>query len=160
GQTGAEIAFGNPDTAKDTAVLVPGTGQNAAKLPGLTGTALDFYNQMNSTSKSVVTWIDGAEPQSILAASADDWAEHDTANLVADLNGLRAAHTSASGDGGHLTGVGHSYGSYILGRAVTHGAKVDDVAFIGSPGVGVNHAGDLGMDSQHVWDGQTGDDPI
>jgi len=160
GQTGAEISFGNPDTADDTTVVVPGTGSNATDMLSLTGNASKLYGAMPSTSKAVVTWLDGAEPQSLPAASGDSWAEHDTTALVGDLNGLRAAHQNASGNGGHLTAIGHSYGSYILGRALTHGAGVDDAVFVGSPGVGVNHASDLGMDPQHVWDGQAGDDPI
>ena len=160
GQTGAEISVGNPDTAADTAVVVPGTGSNATNIGGLRRNADNLFNRMGSPSKAVVVWLDGAEPQSLTAASDDSWAEDDTNALVGDLNGLRAAHQSASGDGGHLTGIGHSYGSYILGRALTHGAHVDDTVFIGSPGVGVNHAGDLGLDPQHVWDGQAGDDPI
>jgi len=163
GQSGAELAFGNPDIASNTAVIVPGTGSNASKLGSLTGDASDLYQQMSggAGTKAVVTWLDGAEPQSLPAAAGDGWANADTNALVADLNGLRAAHASASGgEDGHLTAIGHSYGSYILGRALSHGASVDDAVFIGSPGVGVNHASDLGIDPQHVWDGQTGDDPI
>jgi len=164
GQSGAELAFGNPDIASNTAVIVPGTGSNASKFQSLTGNASDLYQQMSggTGTKAVVTWLDGAEPQSIVPdAALDVWANADTNALVADLNGLRAAHASASGgDEGHLTAIGHSYGSYILGRALSHGARVDDAIFIGSPGVGVNHASDLGVDPQHVWDGQTGDDPI
>ena len=165
-QTGAEIAIGNPDEADNTAVFVPGTTNNVRNLKGLTtGDAARLYKEMSDETgpKAVVIWLDGAEPQNIAPdATLDYWAEADTSNLVADLNGLRAAHVSASasGDGGHLTAIGHSYGSYMVGRALTHGASVDDVIFVGSPGVGVNHASDLGMDPQHVWDGQSGTDQI
>ena len=159
GQTGAEISFGNPDIATDTAVVVPGTGTKVTS--DFTRDGLTLYNKMGSDSKAVVVWLDGAEPNSVMDAAFDKWAEKDTTNMVADLNGLRAAHQAASGNGGHLTAIGHSYGSYILGRALNHGASVDDAVFIGSPGVGVNHASDLsGVPSGHVWDGQTGDDPI
>jgi len=159
GQTGAEISFGNPDTATDTAVVVPGTGAKVTS--DFTRDGLTLYNKMGSDSKAVVVWLDGAEPNWVGDAVFDKWAEKDTANMAADLNGLRAAHQAASGNGGHLTAIGFSYGSYILGRALNHGANVDDAVFIGSPGVGVDHASDLsGVPAGHVWNGQAGDDPI
>lgn len=161
GQTGVAISYGNPDTADDVGVVVPGTTNNASKLSGVGADGRDLYNTMSSPSKAVVVWLDGPEPQSIIPDAAEDkWAEESAPNLVADLGGLRAAHTTASGDAGHLTVIGHSYGSYIVGKAMTEGAPADDVVFVGSPGVGVNHASDLGVDPSHVWDGAAEDDPI
>ena len=53
------------------------------------------------------------------------------------------------GDPAHLTAIGHSYGSTTTGHAAhDHGIPVDDLVFVGSPGVGgdTNNAGDTGVD--------------
>ncbi|SHG12222.1 Alpha/beta hydrolase [Jatrophihabitans endophyticus] len=160
GQTGVAIALGDPDVANDTAVVVPGTGNNASKLSSVAGNGLSMYDHMSSSSKSVVVWLDGTEPQSIPDAASDEYADRSAPRLADDLAGLRAAHASASGTAGHTTAIGHSYGSYILGKALSGGGKVDDAVFVGSPGVGVDRAGDLHMSGDHVWSGQAGDDPI
>jgi hypothetical protein len=161
GQTGVAISYGNPDTAANTGVVVPGTSHSALDLASVARNGSDLYNTMSSSSKAVVVWLDGPEPQTLPYAALDKWANESAPNLVTDLAGLKAAHTAATGDGGHLTAVGHSYGSYILGKALTEGALADDAIFVGSPGVGVNSAKDLGsIDPAHVWDGQAGDDPI
>ncbi|HZC69855.1 MAG TPA: alpha/beta hydrolase [Jatrophihabitans sp.] len=161
GHPSVAISYGNPDTAANTAVMVPGTGSNMTKLGGGLGAdANSLYHAMSGQSKAVVVWLDGREPPTLPDAASDSWANAASPKLVSDINGLRAAHTEASGDPGHLAAIGHSYGSYILGKAMTQGAQADDVAFIGSPGVGVNHASDLGVDPSHVWDGAAEDDPI
>jgi Alpha/beta hydrolase len=159
GQTGVAISYGNPDTADNTAVVVPGTGNDASKLTSVGSNGRELYNNMTG-NRAVVVWLDGPEPPELTNAAFDSYANDSAPHLVTDIAGLRAAHSAATGQDGHLTAIGHSYGSYILGKAATQGAKVDDVVFVGSPGVGVNHARDLGLDPSHVWDGEAGDDPI
>ncbi|WP_375483760.1 alpha/beta hydrolase [uncultured Jatrophihabitans sp.] len=159
GQTGVAISYGNPDTADNTAVVVPGTGNNASNLSSVAGNASNLYRTM-SGNRAVVAWLNGPEPQDLPHAALDSYANDSAPHLVGDIAGLRASHDAAIGSGGHLTMIGHSYGSYIAGKAMTQGAKVDDVVFVGSPGVGVDHAKDLGIDPHHVWDGEAGDDPI
>ena len=80
--------------------------------------------------------------------------------LADTLDGIRASH---DGDPQHLTAIGHSYGSTTTGHAAhDHGIPVDDVVFVGSPGVGgdTNNAGDTGVDPEHVWAGANSRDPI
>lgn len=161
GQTGVEISYGNPDTAANTGVVVPGTTHSAVDLSSVGGDGRNLYDTMTGTDKAVVVWLDGPEPQSIAPDAAfDSWADASGPRLATDLTGIRAAQVASTGSTQHLTAVGHSYGSYILGRAMTSGAPVDDVVLVGSPGVGVDHASDLGIDPSHVWDGEAGDDPI
>jgi hypothetical protein len=159
-QTGVEIGYGNPDTAAKTGVVVQGTKHSALDLGSVGQNGRDLYNTMSSSSKAVVVWLDGPEPPSLTYAALDKWANEGAPNLAGDLAGLKASHVAANSDGGHLTVIGHSYGSYIVGKALTDGAPADDVIFVGSPGVGVNHASDLGVNPSHVWDGQAGDDLI
>ncbi|MDO9498012.1 MAG: alpha/beta hydrolase, partial [Nocardioides sp.] len=70
---------------------------------------------------------------------------------------------SRDGDPAHLTAIGHSYGSTTTGHgAHDHGLDVDEIVFVGSPGVGgdTNNAGDTGIDPEHVWAGANSRDPI
>jgi hypothetical protein len=159
GQTGVAISYGNPDTADNTGIVVPGTGNDASKLSSVGSNGRDLYATMTG-NRAVVVWLDGPEPPGLTNAAFDSYANDSAPNLVGDIDGLRAAHQAATGDGGHLTAIGHSYGSYILGKAATQGADLDDIVFVGSPGVGVDQASDLGIDPSHVWDGEAGDDPI
>ena len=65
--------------------------------------------------------------------------------------GLRLAH---QGGTGHLTALGHSYGTTVVGYTARNQAGIvaDEVIFVASPGVGVDHASELyGVRSDHVW---------
>ncbi|HEX5860286.1 MAG TPA: alpha/beta hydrolase, partial [Nocardioides sp.] len=80
--------------------------------------------------------------------------------LADTLDGLR---TSRDGAATHLTAIGHSYGSTTTGHAAhDHGIPVDDLVFVGSPGVGgdTDHAGETGVATGHVWAGANSRDPI
>lgn len=96
-----------------------------------------------------------------IAALIDEYTKDGKPLLRADIGGYEAAHTQASGGAsGHTTVLAHSYGSYLTGLAVRDGMKVDDVVFLGSPGVGANNVTGLGMEGKHVYNGLTRDDPI
>jgi pimeloyl-ACP methyl ester carboxylesterase len=85
-------------------------------------------------------WLSAADP-----AAARDGAD----DLDRFQDGLRA---TAAGPPAHHTVVGHSYGSLLVGTAAReHGLAVDDVVFVGSPGVGADHASGLGIPVGHVW---------
>ena len=87
-------------------------------------------------------------------------AERGGDRLADTIDGLRAGR---DGDPAHLTVIGHSYGSTTVGLgAYDHGLGVDDLVFVGSPGVGgdTDHAGDLDIDPRHVWAGANSHDLI
>jgi pimeloyl-ACP methyl ester carboxylesterase len=48
-----------------------------------------------------------------------------------------------------VTLIGHSYGSMVVGLAAPHLPEVHDLITLGSPGMGVRHAADLG--GARVW---------
>jgi pimeloyl-ACP methyl ester carboxylesterase len=75
---------------------------------------------------------------------------------VSDVNGYRAAAEVPQ----HVTVIGHSYGSTTVGYAAMNGLAADDVAFIGSPGVGASDAGQLSPGAGHVWAGASEHDPV
>jgi hypothetical protein len=150
GHGSAAIAYGNPDTARDTAIVVPGTFAVTSNM-GVTSDAKALYGAMSGGSHAVVVWLGYPASPTLIDAASDSWDEAGTQPLIDDIAGLRAAHEAATSDWGHLTVIGHSYGSYEVGRALSHDADVDDAVFVGSPGVGVDHAADLGIDPSHVW---------
>ncbi len=158
----AAIAYGNPDTATNTGVVVPGTTATVAGM-SFDNDARALFTQMGangSHDNAVVAWLGYPAPASLPEAAKDTWAEQGTQPLIDSLASLRIAHEMASGGPGHLTVIGHSYGSYEVGRALMHGAQADDAIFIGSPGVGVDNVAGLHMSGTHVWDGRAVDDPI
>jgi uncharacterized protein YukE len=168
GPTGAgraAIAYGDPDTADNTALVVPGTGNSTSNLGSPMGDGSRLRNEMDQRSpgkhNAVVVWLGYDAPDNIPEAGHDHFAEDGQGWLKDDVAGYQVAHEQATGgQHGHTTVVAHSYGTYVTGLALHDGMKVDDVVFIGSPGVGVNHASDLGLDGHHVYVGRTRDDPI
>lgn len=97
--------------------------------------------------------------------ASDHAAKVGSQQLLASLDGLEASRQASvdvgAGQSMHLTLVGHSYGSLTSGLAVREQSSVDDVVFIGSPGVGANSASDIqGVPVGHVYDGLAQGDPI
>jgi hypothetical protein len=84
-----------------------------------------------------------------VAAARRSPAEHAEAALHRFQAGLRATHT---GPRSHNTVVGLSYGTTVVGlTGHAYGLDADDIVLLGSPGTGVAHAADLGLDPGHVW---------
>ncbi|WP_258347904.1 alpha/beta hydrolase family protein [Saccharopolyspora gregorii] len=92
------------------------------------------------------------------AVAQDGFAVEAKGELARFQEGLRATH---EGEPSHNTVLGHSYGSTVAGYAARdHGMATDEIVFLGSPGVGVEHARELGVPPEHVWSGTSGDDVI
>ncbi|TCB89402.1 PPE domain-containing protein [Micromonospora zingiberis] len=161
----AAVAIGNPDTADHTAVLVPGVGTELAGIRGLIGRANDLQDAAidlapTGSEVAVVAWLGYDTPSvdtDIVTAPFGGKSEAGARALDGFVDGLRAAH-----DGGtsHLTVVAHSYGSTVLGEAASSGdgLAVDDMIAVGSPGMRVDHAQELGVDPRHVWAAAAADD--
>jgi pimeloyl-ACP methyl ester carboxylesterase len=118
---------------------VPGAGSDLGDLRGLLART-ERIGAAAGAGVSSVLWLGYDAPEwasaagtGAAAAGADD--------LDRFQEGLRA---TAAGPPAHHTVVGHSYGSLVVGTAARdHDLPVDDLVFVGSPGVGVDHAGDL-----------------
>lgn len=151
----AIVAIGNPDTADHVATYVPGTG---ADLDGI-GTdigraddmAFDAGRMAPGEETSVIMWLGYDAPDD---AAKDAWSADYAEDAAGDLRrfqeGLRATH---EGGPSHNTVVGHSYGTTVIGHTAAGdgGISADDLVFVASPGVGVDHAGSLGVSPDHVW---------
>ncbi|MBB5625683.1 alpha/beta hydrolase [Sphaerisporangium krabiense] len=163
------ISYGNPDEADNIVTYVPGTD---TKLDGFGGSdakrAAYLWNQANSSAPNKkiasIAWLGYEPPQwgethssrhTVLNRSA---AEAGAPLLASFTDGLHAAHKAASDV--RLSVLGHSYGSTVVGLATQqrfHGFA-DQVIFVGSPGVGVDTARQLGVGS--VWVGEAPNDPV
>lgn len=137
GQGRAAIVYGNLDRADNVAVCVPGLMSSLDNMSNIAGDALNLYGQAISAAPglrtAVVAW-QGYDAPNWLQVGFQGSAERGAKLLAADVSAMRTTHDGAIGT---LTVVGHSYGSTTTGLALQHeNLTVDQVALIGSPGVG------------------------
>ncbi|MFI0357088.1 alpha/beta hydrolase [Actinomadura sp. 9N407] len=154
----AIVAFGNPDTAKHSAVYVPGTADNIDKLGGVLNRAFNLNEatgMFTDGSVSTVAWLGYDTPDDMVKdAPFGNYADAGGAKLNDFVDGIRETQSEAGNGGAHMTAVGHSYGSTVIGEAARHEVdrlSVDDIVVAGSPGMRVEKAADLGIGSDHVW---------
>jgi uncharacterized protein YukE len=170
------IAAGDLDVADNVAVVVPGFGTDMGSAEYQGGRAIDLYTEARSldphASDATMFWIGYDAPDNVPWGHGADqgWDAADVASeqaaarggdrLADTLDGLAA---DRAGDPAHVTVIGHSYGSTTTGVAATeHHLPVEDVVFVGSPGVGehADHVGDLQVGPAHVWVGAASTDPV
>lgn len=182
----AIIATSDPDYAKNVATYTPGfttevSGSSPDVAKDFTFDANDNQDELGNVTKlqqeveqnhpgtsfaGILLYnYDAPNLDSVtqaLPVAGEGRATDGAAHIDSFLNGVVA--TNQTGSPQHLTAIGHSYGSLALGKASLPGAgnPAQDVVFIGSPGVGVDHASDLGVNdpSHHVWAGAAANDPV
>lgn len=163
GRGQAIIAHGNPDTAQNVLTTVPGTSSDL-------GSAINYVDHNDEIMRraqemkpgesfSAITYTSYEAPPSLLDATNEKYANQGKEDLAQFQEGLRATHQLD--EPSNNTVVGHSYGSTQVGYAARdHGLDTDNIVLIGSPGVGVDHASDLGVNPDNVWAGTSTVDPI
>ncbi|MEU8133544.1 alpha/beta hydrolase [Streptodolium elevatio] len=153
--------FGDLASAERIAVVVPGadgrvTNFDSRKFAGGGARALagQIRAEAPDTDVAVVAWLGYAAPASLSPAILTDGraigGSHRLEGLVAELRTLNPAASVAL--------LCHSYGSVVCAKAAD-GPSVDDIAFFGSPGTGVDEAEDLHTDAR-VWAGRGSHDWI
>ncbi|MFE0379094.1 alpha/beta hydrolase [Streptomyces inhibens] len=165
----AVIAMGNPDTADNVAVNVPGTATNMESTGGQLSRIDSLQNSAREADRdaktSMVYWL-GYDAPEIPVSEANNLdvagtgrAEDAAPALRNFTHGLRASH---EGEPANLTVMGHSYGSTVVGAAASEGGGLDadNISVVGSPGMTVEKAEDLNIDPDHVFMGQAEDDGI
>lgn len=161
----AAIAMGDPDHADNTAVVVPGTGNDVGS--GWLGgdDAVNLYNEAKAAdrarSTAVVAWMGYDAPDSLIDPRIGATAlAHEGGQLLAsDVNALNATHEG----NGHMTVLGHSYGSTTVSDAAAgYGMHTDDVVLVGCPGTDMAHsAADFHLnEGGHLYVGAASSDPI
>jgi hypothetical protein len=146
-----------PVDADHVAVLIPGMTTDKLDVDISAANAARMLRFDRSGDLAVVT---------ALVYDAPDLVDASLPSAASDgIGGLAGLIEALPVSDRHLTLVGHSYGSLMLGTALAGGLASDlpprhDVVFIGSPGVGVDTAAGLGLDPSHVWAGGTDDDLV
>jgi pimeloyl-ACP methyl ester carboxylesterase len=148
------VAFGNPDTAKNLAVCVPGT---TSGLDGFSQEQAANLSQSMGPDGVAIQWLGYDAPEFSLGQVNDPAQAIEGGQILAkDVDGYRTANPNA-----HVTVIGHSYGSTVVGySAMDNGLKADDIAFVGSPGVGASNVDQLSAGGGHVYVGGTEHDPV
>lgn len=167
GKGRAAIAIGNPDLAKNTAVIVPGTSSSVEGgwLHDGHNDALNLHSQANAADPdnptAVIAWMGYDAPNNFedprIATPA--LARTGGATLAADVNSLWATHLGA---GQHVTVIGHSYGSTTVADAFAGShMHANDAVLIGCPGTDLaTSARSFGVDGGHVYVGDASSDPV
>lgn len=163
------VSIGDPDTADNVAVNVPGLTTDGREIGQYTDQAFNLHQSATTADPSQtyasIAWIgyDAPNDNPFTGDSArvlGEGAAEDGGALLADsLNGLNAARD----DDFNLIPIGHSYGSTTLGHALTdHDVDVDRAAVVGSPGLGsgVDGPGDLDVPEGQFYVGRNSDDGV
>jgi hypothetical protein len=162
----AIISFGNPDTARHVSSYVPGLGTNLDKdfAKGTVDRAQQtaIGAQKYDPSSASIVWLGYDAPlleERVTVSSPAD-AEAGAPAYNRFMDGIRATNQNADP---HITAIGHSYGSLTVGTAAQQPGGIpgaDDIVLLGSPGVGADHAGELGVGQDHVYVGASDNDPV
>jgi uncharacterized protein YukE len=159
----AVIAVGNPDTARHTAVWVPGLGTTLDSTRGNVNRVINLQQAADAMTPeagdvSTVMWLGYDAPELDASVAMEERSRQGSGPLSQFVSGLRATHEA--GDY-HVTAMGHSYGSTVVGEAALSGRlQADDIVTAGSPGTHADNAGQLMADPRHVWAGSADDDPV
>ncbi|WP_422743765.1 alpha/beta hydrolase [Micromonospora sp. WMMD754] len=158
----AVVALGNPDRAGAVLTYVPGMTSDLADAPAELGRAARVLQRCDAigpgAETAAVLWLDYDAPDRLTEAAGARQAEDAGPALHRFQEGLRATH---EGPPARQTVLGHSYGSVVVGAAARdHGLGADALVFVGSPGVGVDHATELRMPAGQVWAATAPDDVI
>ncbi|WP_097948464.1 alpha/beta hydrolase [Streptomyces sp. ms115] len=165
----AIVSYGNPDAARNVAAYVPGlnTSLDMEFAEGDLKRARDLSIAANKygAPAAAITWLGYDAPQSpdglrSLAVAVDGRAEEGGRAFHEFMDGIKTANDH---EDPHMTAIGHSYGSRTVGGAAQQSGGipgVDEIVFVGSPGVGVDSADDLGVGRDHVFVGSAANDVV
>ncbi|MFJ8029195.1 alpha/beta hydrolase [Streptomyces sp. NPDC096032] len=159
----AIVSYGNPDTAKNVSAYVPGLG---TALDG--DFADDTVRRAFQTAKGArkydhstasIVWL-GYDAPGLTEVASTANADKGAPEYRSFMEGIQATnmHTDP-----HVTAIGHSYGSLVVGTAARqHGGipGADDIVLLGSPGTGAQRADELNVDKGHVFSASAGNDPV
>lgn len=163
------ISVGNPDTAKNTAITVPGVNTTVAgKLTEQVERATNLQRVADRVTPgvpgdaAVIVWLDYDSPELSLTSGAfssgagPGRAQEGAGRLDRFVDGTRVTGPADQ----HLTVGGHSYGTSVVAYAARDGdgLDADELVFVGSPGVQVDDVSALNFDPDRVWVGIAPDD--
>ncbi|MDH3398066.1 MAG: alpha/beta hydrolase family protein [Acidimicrobiia bacterium] len=149
--------IGELELSRHVAVVIPGVGNDLTNYEqGLRPRATDFYLGANRPDVAIIAWLGYDTPDNLLAAT-----NRHPVDAAASLSDFLAGLDASVRHNLHTSVIGHSYGSLVTGEAMRVGARADEVVFIGSAGVGVDHVSELALPAgTQVWVGSAASDPI
>lgn len=157
----AALAIGDVDNADHVATLVPGRTTNCrdssadnVKYAQNLRQAAARQGNIDPSKVATIAWMNyhapqgGPDARTATTALAREGADP-LRNFATGIHSWR----SERGMDVHQSIIPHSYGSTTAGIAMRSIGKdiVDDFAYTGSPGSGVQSLGTLGVDKEHVW---------
>ncbi|MFJ4470067.1 alpha/beta hydrolase [Streptomyces sp. NPDC089424] len=157
----ATEVFGDLAHADRIAVLVPGADTTLDTWTRFRATATALYGRLTrdapkGSRPAVLAWLGYETPRTISTTALTTTRADQAAPRLAAL--IRQLHVVA-GPGARVSLLCHSYGSVVCARAASARPGVSDLAFVGSPGTGVDSAAEL-RTSARVWAARGGDDWI
>ncbi|MEZ0091281.1 alpha/beta hydrolase [Streptacidiphilus sp. EB129] len=160
GQGRAVLSFGDPDTATHICAYVPGMGTRLADAAGKEADRALAVQQASGPGTAALVWLGYDPPGTVPDAARTTRAAAGAVDFERFLGALRSTHRT--GVPPHITALGHSYGSLLVGLAAQRpgGVPADELVLIGSPGTGADHASRLGVRDGHVWVGAAPHDPV
>lgn len=181
GDGAVAVSYGDPDTADNTAVIVPGLTNDAGSIAGQGRDAYELFKQAAAgqdtippSSTATIAWMGYDAPNiapddlldvpgeigDVAGVTREDLAENGGHLLSDFVDGLRASDQREADVDSNLTVIGHSYGSTTAAHAAADGLDADALSLIGSPGAGggVDHVSDLNMPEGKVYVGSADND--
>ncbi|MGQ0678566.1 MAG: alpha/beta hydrolase [Actinomycetota bacterium] len=169
----AVVALGDPGSADNLGVVVPGITNRLDNVNGVLESASALYDEAYGEHgsgigerTSVIAWLGYDTPESVFDAMGRGEAHagaNDLARFVGNLRVWNDGHSLANGNKQGKLKVsvfGHSYGSSTAALAtMSYGLEVDNLVLVGSPGAAGNNAGDL-VGADQVWAVRAWDDMI
>ena len=142
--------FGDLTHAKHVVVLVPGMSNDIGNYPTtLRRRALSLLAAMRREAGdepvAVIAWL-GYDTPGLAAAMRSGVAHTAAKQLVLDVAAIRNTYPGA-----HLSVVGHSYGSVVLGQAMKAGLDAPTAVVVGSPGMDADARTELGSRNMTLW---------
>lgn len=181
GDGAVAVSYGDPDTADNTAVIVPGLTNDAGSIAGQGRDAYELFKRAAAgqdtdppSSTATIAWMGYDAPNiapddlldvpseigDVAGVSREELAENGGHRLSDFVDGLRASDQRPDDADSNLTVIGHSYGSTTAAHAAADGLDADALTLIGSPGAGggVDHVSDLNMPEGTVYVGSADND--
>ncbi|HTJ71619.1 MAG TPA: alpha/beta hydrolase [Actinospica sp.] len=163
----AIVACGNPDTAKNVCVYVPGlnTSSNSTHfqfdIQHTQNMTLAADQDTGSNDTATILWLGYNSPQVDGLKTAAVAGTGDATDAVPNLTSFVTSLRNVNGEISNLTLLGHSYGSVVVGEtAMASHLPVNNIVLVGSPGVEAGSASALNIDPKHVWTGTAPNDPV
>lgn len=158
-ERGRIVEWVGPTTAFHVAVYVPGAGVSKldfARMAERVGAMVE--HDPTSGDLAVIVALAYDTPPTLAHAALGRYADAGGPQLIDLLGGLDL-------NGRHVTLIGHSYGSVVVGEALRNGLLAHlpadyDVVALGSPGMRADDVDDLGVDANRVWAARLPGDPI